>query len=54
MQNVVPLGPKDADILSGGTIALISAATGLEVAGGFVLVLSVFVHELARRRAVQA
>jgi multicomponent Na+:H+ antiporter subunit B len=44
LQNVLPLGSKGA-ILSGGTIPLIDACVGLEVAGGLVLVLLVYLEE---------
>lgn len=55
LENVIPLGPPDAKVLSGGTIPLISFATGLAVAGGFVLLLLAFLEEtlelrLRRRR----
>jgi len=44
LQNVLPLGSKGT-ILSGGTIPLIDASVGLEVAGGLVLVLIVYLEE---------
>jgi multicomponent Na+:H+ antiporter subunit B len=55
LQNVIPLGPVDANVYSGGTIPLISIATGLAVTGGFVLLLMAFLEEtlelrLRRRR----
>jgi len=55
LENVIPLGPPDAKVLSGGTIPLISFATGLAVTGGFVLLLLAFLEEtlelrLRRRR----
>ncbi|MFL5344545.1 MAG: MnhB domain-containing protein [Hyalangium sp.] len=50
LQNVVPLGPPDGKITSGGTIPLISATTGLEVAAGFVLLLSVFLEQTLQKR----
>jgi multicomponent Na+:H+ antiporter subunit B len=50
LANRVPLGPP-ATLRSGGTIALLNAATGLAVAGGFVLLITAFVEEaLAARR----
>jgi multicomponent Na+:H+ antiporter subunit B len=44
LQNVLPLGSKGT-ILSGGTIPLINASVGLEVAGGLVLVLIAYLEE---------
>jgi multicomponent Na+:H+ antiporter subunit B len=44
LQNVLPLGSKGT-ILSGGTIPLINASVGLEVTGGLVLVLMVYLEE---------
>jgi multicomponent Na+:H+ antiporter subunit B len=44
LRNVAALGSTGA-INSGGTIALISLATGLEVAGGFVLLLYAFLEQ---------
>jgi multicomponent Na+:H+ antiporter subunit B len=41
LQNYLPLG-QTGDVFSGGTIALISALTGLEVAAGFVLLMISF------------
>lgn len=50
LQNVLPLGPPDGKITSAGTIALISVTTGLEVAAGFVLLLSVFLEQTLQKR----
>lgn len=47
LDNVVPLGPVGR-VDSGGTIPLISLATGLEVAAAFVFLLTVFVEETLR------
>lgn len=44
LQNFLPLGATGA-INSGGTIALIDLATGLEVAAGFVLLLYAFLEQ---------
>jgi multisubunit Na+/H+ antiporter MnhB subunit len=44
LTNVLPLG-KAHELTSGGTIALISISTGLEVAAGFVLLLYAFLQE---------
>lgn len=44
LTNILPLG-KAHELTSSGTIALISAATGLEVAGGFILLLYAFLQE---------
>ncbi len=49
LRNVLPLG-KTGMVNSGGTIALISLAVGLEVAGGFVLLLRAFLEETLRLR----
>jgi multicomponent Na+:H+ antiporter subunit B len=49
LENVAPLGPQPATILSGGIIPLVSIATGVEVAAGFVLLLLVFLEESLRR-----
>ena len=45
LQNVLPLGEKGT-LTSGGTVPLISAATGLEVAAGFTLLLFGFLQEM--------
>ncbi len=51
LQNVVPLGPQaPPDVASSGTIALVSLATGLEVAAAFALLLVTFLEESERRR----
>jgi multicomponent Na+:H+ antiporter subunit B len=44
LTNVLPLG-KAHELTSGGTMALISASTGLEVAAGFILLLYAFLQE---------
>ena len=44
LTNVIPLG-KANELTSGGTIPVVSAATGVEVAGGFVLLLYAFLQE---------
>jgi multicomponent Na+:H+ antiporter subunit B len=49
LQNVFPLGRTGA-INSSGTIAAISLATGLEVAGGFVLLLHAFLEQTLEMR----
>ncbi len=49
LANVVPLGPVGT-VISGGTIPLLSLATGLEVSGGFVLMITAFVEEALERR----
>jgi multicomponent Na+:H+ antiporter subunit B len=48
MQNVAPLGTT-GNVLSGGTIALIDLAVGLEVAAAFVLLLYAFLEETLER-----
>ncbi len=52
LTNVLPLG-KAHELTSGGTMPLISIATGLEVAGGFVLLLYAFLQENLTRRGEQ-
>jgi multicomponent Na+:H+ antiporter subunit B len=51
LQNFLPLG-RPGHLLAAGTIPLLSWAVGLEVAGGFVLLLSEFLDQLLvlRRR----
>lgn len=44
LTNILPLG-KTHELTSGGTIALISIATGLEVGAGFTLLLYAFLQE---------
>jgi multicomponent Na+:H+ antiporter subunit B len=44
LTNILPLG-KATELTSGGTIPLISAAVGIEVAAGFVLLLHAFLQE---------
>ena len=50
LTNFVPLG-KAHELTSGGTIPLISVATGLEVAAGFTLLLYAFLQETLTVRA---
>jgi multicomponent Na+:H+ antiporter subunit B len=45
LTNILPLG-KATKLTSGGTIPLISAAVGIEVAAGFVLLLYAFLQEM--------
>ncbi len=45
LTNTLPLG-KATELTSGGTIPIISAAVGLEVTAGFVLLLYAFLQEL--------
>ena len=49
LQNILPLG-QTGTIHSSGTILLISLATGLEVAGGFVLLLHAFLEQTLELR----
>jgi multicomponent Na+:H+ antiporter subunit B len=49
LTNFLPLG-KAHELTSGGTIALINLATGLAVAGGFVLLLYAFLQETLTER----
>lgn len=53
LQNVLPLGPE-GEINSGGTILLLNVTTGLEVAAGFVFLLSAFLEQTLRRRLKHA
>lgn len=52
LQNIIPLGTT-GKINSGGTIAVIDLAVGLEVAAGFVLLLYSFLEEALERRIEQ-
>ena len=49
LENVLPLG-EPGDVLSAGTILAANLAVALEVAAGFVLLLSVFLEEALQRR----
>lgn len=49
LANFVPLGGSPS-VRSGGTIALLSAAVGIEVTAGFVLLLTTFVEEALSER----
>lgn len=49
LTNWLPLG-KSGDVFSGGMVALIDLTVGLEVAGGFILLLLVFLEEVLLRR----
>src|SRR5437868_14686553 len=49
LQNVLPLGTT-GNINSAGTIAVISAVVGLEVAGGFVLLIHAFMEQTLELR----
>lgn len=50
LDNVFPLGPMPPNVASSGMILLLSVATGLEVSGGFIFLLTAFVEEGLRRR----
>jgi multicomponent Na+:H+ antiporter subunit B len=50
LANFVPLGPPAATVRSGGTIALLSLAVGIEVTAGFVVLISTFVEEALAER----
>lgn len=52
MTNVVPLG-HPGNVISGGTIPILNAVVGLEVAGGFVLLVSEFLDQLTVIRAAR-
>ena len=49
LENFMPLG-KAGDVFSGGTVALIDLTVGLEVAGGFIVLLLIFLEETLVRR----
>jgi multicomponent Na+:H+ antiporter subunit B len=49
LQNVLGLGTT-GDVFSGGTIPLTSVATGIEVAAGFVLLMSAFLEQTLELR----
>jgi multicomponent Na+:H+ antiporter subunit B len=49
LENVLPLG-EAGDVLSSGTILAANVAVALEVAAGFVLLLSAFLSEALQRR----
>lgn len=53
LQNFIPQGVKGS-VLSGGTIALIDLSVGLEVAAGFVMLLTAFLEETLERRTKAA
>ncbi len=48
LTNIVPLG-KTGNLFSAGTVPIINLSTGLEIAGGFVLVFTVFLEDLLQR-----
>ncbi len=50
LQNFLPLGSK-GNVFSGGAVLLINASVGLEVAAGFVLLLTAFLEQTLKRRA---
>lgn len=49
LTNIVPLGTT-GDLFSSGTIAVISAVVGLEIAGGFVLLMQNYLREIIEER----
>jgi multicomponent Na+:H+ antiporter subunit B len=52
LRNVTPLGTEEK-MASGGNIFWLNLGVGIEVAGGFVLLLSVFIEEALQRRLRQ-
>lgn len=50
LDNVFPLGPMMSQVDSSGMIFLLSVATGLEVSGGFIFLLTSFVEESLKER----
>ena len=51
LQNIVPLGPIGT-VYSGGTIPLISLSIGIEVGGGFLVILSEFLRQALQVREI--
>lgn len=51
LQNIVPLGPVGL-VYSGGTIPLISLSVGVEVGGGFLVILSEFLRQALQVREI--
>ncbi|MGH9513398.1 MAG: MnhB domain-containing protein [Terriglobales bacterium] len=49
LTNIVPLGAT-GDLFSAGSIAIISLSVGIEVTGGFVLLMQVYLHEVIEER----
>ena len=49
LTNILPLG-KTGDIFSSGTIALISVTVGIEVTGGFLVLMHSYLHEIIEER----
>ena len=49
LTNIVPLGTT-GDLFSSGTIAVISAVVGMEIAGGFVLLMQNYLREIIEER----
>lgn len=49
LTNIVPLGTT-GDLFSSGTIAVISAVVGVEIAGGFVLLMQSYLREIIEER----
>lgn len=49
LTNVVPLGTT-GDLFSSGTIAVISVCVGLEITGGFVLLIQTYLREIIEER----
>jgi len=53
LANYVPLGPTPSTVRSGGTIALLSVAVGIEVSAGFIVLISTFLKEALAERQDQ-
>ncbi|HEX6778236.1 MAG TPA: MnhB domain-containing protein, partial [Ktedonobacterales bacterium] len=49
LQNIIPLGPVGL-VYSGGTIPLISLSVGVEVGGGFLVILAEFLRQALQVR----
>lgn len=49
LTNIIPLGTT-GDLFSSGTIAVISVAVGIEVTGGFVLLMETYLREVIEKR----
>lgn len=50
LTNIIPVGTT-GDLFSSGTIAVISVAVGIEVTGGFVLLMETYLREVIARRS---
>ena len=49
LTNIIPLGTT-GDLFSSGTISVISICVGMEIAGGFVLLMQSYLKEIIEER----